>query len=163
MNLLEEVGRELSGIDQLRAMLATGRAFGLCETLDIRLVEVDDGRIVVEATPDVYVYNPAGVAHGGFAAALLDSCCGYAVLSQMAPGQRFTTLELKVAYHRPITRDTGVVTAEGRIVTRGRRAAFAEGWVRDASGKLHATATSSLLVMSGEAENAPRDTRRPGS
>ncbi|MBB4634394.1 PaaI family thioesterase [Longimicrobium terrae] len=149
MTLIDQIGRHLSGIEQLRIMLSTGRRAGLTDTLDIRLVEVDDGRIVMEATPDLYVYNPAGVAHGGFAAAILDSCCGYAVLSQMAPGQRFTTLELKVAYHRAITRDTGVVRAEGRIVTCGRRAAFAEGRLTDASGTLYASATSSLLVMSG--------------
>jgi uncharacterized protein (TIGR00369 family) len=149
MNLLHEIGPHLPGIEQLRAMMDEDRRFGLNGTLDIRLVEVGDGRVVVEATPGVHVYNPAGVVHGGFAASMLDTTCGYAVLSRMAPGQRFTTLELKVAYHRAMTTKTGLVRAEGWTVTCGRRAAFAEARLTDASGTLYASATSSLLVISG--------------
>ncbi len=149
MNLLHEIGPHLTGIQQLRAMLDLDRRPGLGETLDIRLVEVDEGRVVLEATPGVHVYNPAGVVHGGFAASMLDFSCGYAVLSRMAAGQSFLTLELKVAYLRAMTKETGLVRAEGRTVTCGRRAAFTEARLTDASGKLYASATSSLLVMPG--------------
>jgi len=149
MNLLHEIGAHLAGIDQLRAMMDEDRRFGLGQMLDIRLVEVDDGRVVLEARPGVRVYNPAGVVHGGFAASMLDTSCGYAVLSRMAPGQSFLTLELKVAYHRAMTEETGLVRAEGRTVAFGRRAAFTEARLTDASGKLYASATSTLLVMPG--------------
>jgi uncharacterized protein (TIGR00369 family) len=63
-------------------------------------------------------------------------------------GQSYTTLELKVAYHKAITVETGPVRAEGKILSLGRRAAFAEARLTDAAGRLHAWATSSLLVMS---------------
>ncbi|MCR5879746.1 PaaI family thioesterase [Phenylobacterium sp. J367] len=56
-------------------------------------------------------------------------------------------MELKVAYHRPLTKDTGPVQAEGRVIQLGRRAAFAEGRLTDAAGKVYATATSTLLVF----------------
>ena len=62
-------------------------------------------------------------------------------------GQGFTTLELKVAYHRAMTKDTGPVQAEGWVISLGRRAAFAEGRIIDAEGRLYATATSTLLVF----------------
>jgi acyl-coenzyme A thioesterase PaaI-like protein len=39
------------------------------------------------------------------------------------------------------------VRAEGRVITLGRRAAFAEATLKDARGKLHASATSTLLVF----------------
>jgi len=45
---------------------------GIGETLNIRLIEVNDGRVVFEATPDIHVYNPLGTVHGGFAATMLD-------------------------------------------------------------------------------------------
>ena len=57
------------------------------------------------------------------------------------------TLELKVAYHKGMTDKTGPVRAEGRVITIGRRAAFSEATLKDADGKLYATATSTLLVF----------------
>ena len=61
--------------------------------------------------------------------------------------QSYTTLELKVAYHRPLTADTGRIRAEGRVLQLGRRAGFAEGRLTDAKGRLDATATSTFLVF----------------
>lgn len=66
----------------------------------------------------------------------------------MAPGQTCTTLELKVAYHKAMTTETGPARADGRIVSIGRRAAFTEARLTDIAGKLYASATSSLIVMS---------------
>ena len=147
MNLLHEIGAHLSGLEQLRVMMESDRRPGIGETLNIRLIEVDDGRVVFEATPDIHVYNPLGTVHGGFAATMLDFACGYAVLSKMLPGQSFSTLEIKVAYHKPMTKDTGPVRAEGKIITFGRRAAFTEATLTDMDGRLYASATSSLIVL----------------
>ena len=148
MNLLHEIGAHLSGFEQLRVMMESDRRPGIGETLNIRLIEVDDGRVVFEATPDIHVYNPLGTVHGGFAATMLDFACGYAVLSKMLPGQSFSTLEIKVAYHKPMTKDTGPVRAEGKIITFGRRAAFTEATLTDLDGRLYASATSSLIILS---------------
>jgi acyl-coenzyme A thioesterase PaaI-like protein len=46
-----------------------------------------------------------------------------------------------------MTAKTGIVRAEGRIMSFGRRAAFAEAKLTDAQGRLLASATSSLLVI----------------
>jgi len=88
-----------------------------------------------------------GIVHGGYSATLLDSACGIATHSKLAPGQSYTTLELKVANHRAMSSDTGVVRAEGRITSCGRRVAFAEAKLTDAAGRLMASATSTLLVI----------------
>ena len=138
---------QMSGIEILRAMVAAQAGAPIARTLGFTLTEIDDGRVVFEGTPTRSVYNPIGSVHGGYAATLLDSACGCAVHSKLAPGWAYTTLELKVAYHRAMTVDTGPVRAEGRVVTMGRRAAFTEATLTDAAGKLYATATSSLLVM----------------
>lgn len=148
LNLLNEIGPHLSGMEQLKTMLDADRRPGIGETLDIRLTEIDDGRVVLEATPDVHLYNPIGTVHGGFTATMLDFACGYAVMSQMQPSQSFSTMELKVGYHKPVTKDTGLVRAEGRVVSLGRRAAFTEARITDQDGKLYASATSTLIVIS---------------
>jgi uncharacterized protein (TIGR00369 family) len=147
MSLIEEVGTGLDGLSQLRALIASGRRPGIAVALHFNLVEVEAGRAVFAGTPGEHAYNPIGSVHGGYAATLLDSACGCAVHSRLTATQAYTTLELKVAYHKPITRDTGLLRAEGQVVSMGRRAAFAEATLVDAEGRLYASATSTLLVI----------------
>lgn len=135
------------GLQQVRDLLARGAQPPIGRTLDFSLVEVERGRAVFEGTPDERHYNPMGGVHGGYAATLLDSACGIAVHSMLKPDQGFTTLELKVSYLRGMNDTTGPVRAEGRVVNIGRRVAFAEADIRDADGRLMATATSTLLVL----------------
>lgn len=141
---------QLSGLEQLRAAFDPDRperAPGIGRTMGFTVIEIEEGRVVFGGTPDENVYNPIGTVHGGYAATLLDSAVGCAVHSVLKAGQGYTTLELKVAYHRAMTKDTGPVRAEGRVVQAGRRAAFAEGRLVDEQGRLYATATSTLLVF----------------
>ncbi|HEX2589961.1 MAG TPA: PaaI family thioesterase [Rhizomicrobium sp.] len=143
--------RDLAGIDQLRAVFAGKTAWkGIGATLDFKAVQIEEGFVVFEGQPTEAVYNPIGTVHGGYAATLLDSAVGCAVHSMLKPGQGYTTMELKVAYHRAMTTESGPVRAEGRVTSLGRRAAFAEGKLFDAKGRLCASATSTLLVFSAE-------------
>jgi uncharacterized protein (TIGR00369 family) len=147
MNDARDGVTRVSGLEQLRALIAAGRRPGITDSLDFNLVEVEDGRAVFEGVPGLHAYNPIGSVHGGYAATLLDSACGCAVHSKLAPEQGYTTLELKVAYHKALTTETGLVRAVGRVISMGRRAAFAEATLSDESGQLYASATSTLLVM----------------
>lgn len=147
MKLVDEVAAGQDGLAQLRALIASGRRPGIAQALDFDFTEVDAGRAVFTGTPGEHAYNPIGTVHGGYAATLLDSACGCAVHSRLGATQAYTTLELKVAYHKAITRDTGPLRAEGTVLTVGRRAAFAEARLIDAHGRLYASATSTLLVF----------------
>lgn len=146
MNLLEQPGAA-SGLEQLRGWLASGQQPAIGETLKFSLVEVSEGRAVFAATPGAHAYNPIGSVHGGYAATLLDSACGCAVHSALSSEQGYTTLELKIAYHRALSAGTGLVRAEGKVVSIGKRVAFAEARITDEAGRLYASATSTLLVF----------------
>ncbi len=141
---------QMSGLEQLRTLLQGGRQPSIGVTLQFSGVEFEEGFAAFEGVPGEHAYNPIGTVHGGYAATLLDSACGCAVHSKLTADQTYTTLELKVAYHKPITKMTGKVRAEGRVLSLGRRAAFAEAKLTDGSGRLLASATSSLLVMTPE-------------
>ena len=147
MSLIEEVGPGLDGLSQLRALIAAGQKPGIAHSLHFDLVEVDRGRAVFAGTPGDHAYNPLGTVHGGYAATLLDSACGCAVHSMLTEIQAYTTLELKVAFHKAISRETGLVRAEGSVVSFGRRTAFAEAKLVDTQGRLYASATSTLLIF----------------
>lgn len=137
-----------SGLDTLRDILE-GRLpdIAMAQSLNYRLHTVEEGRVVFQGTPDARFLNPMGTVHGGWAATLLDSCVACAVHSTLKPGQAYTTLELKVAYHRALTAEVGPVLAEGKVLSVGRRAGFAEGRLTDAQGRLYASATSTCIVM----------------
>ena len=147
MNLVAQLPPGLTGLEQLRELIAMGGRPPIGETLDFVLVDAGEGFAAFEATPSLRAYNPLGTVHGGYAATLLDSACGCAAHSRLTPSQGYTTLELKVAYHKAITQATGRLRAEGRVLSIGRRAAFTEGTLRDADGRLYASATSTLLVF----------------
>jgi acyl-coenzyme A thioesterase PaaI-like protein len=49
-----------------------------------------------------------------------------------------------------LTEDSGTVRATGRVVSVGRRVAFAEATLHDGAGRLCATASSTLLVFDVE-------------
>ncbi|MEO3936415.1 PaaI family thioesterase [Dermatophilaceae bacterium Soc4.6] len=88
-----------------------------------------------------------GIVHGGLVCTLLDSVVGCAVHSTLPLGLGYTCLELKVSYLAAVHAHSGELTATGRVLKPGKRVAFADGEVRDAAGKLIATATSTLLVF----------------
>lgn len=148
MNMTSGLAAEgADGLLQLQALIDSGKRPPIAELLGFRLVSVERGRAIFEGEPNLDVYNPIGSVHGGYAATLLDSACGCAAHSQLSATQAYTTLELKVAYHRGMTSETGLVRATGVILSQGRRAAFAEAKLTDATGKLLASATSTLLVF----------------
>lgn len=144
---VDQTGAGLDGLAQLRALLASGRKPGILVSLDFDFVEAEEGLAVFAGTPGPHAYNPIGTVHGGYAATLLDSACGCAVHSRLSAEQAYTTLELKVAYHKAITRHSGRLRAEGRVLSFGQRVAYAEAKLTDAEGRLLASATSTLLVF----------------
>jgi uncharacterized protein (TIGR00369 family) len=147
MDVINDNAAGLSGLAQLRALMSKGAKAPIGETMGFTLIEIDEGLAVFEGNPGRSVYNPIGSVHGGYAATLLDSACGCAVHSRLSPRQGYTTLELKIAYHRALSDTSGPVRAEGRVLSIGRRTAFAEGKLLDAQGRLCASATSTLLVF----------------
>jgi uncharacterized protein (TIGR00369 family) len=151
MSLVNELGAGLDGLAQLRALMASGRRPGILVSLDFSLVEVEPGMAVFAGIPGEHAYNPIGSIHGGYAATLLDSACGCAAHTRLSATQGYTTLELKVSYHKAMTRDTGLVRAVGNVVSIGRRVAFSEATLTDAAGRLYASATSTLLVFERDA------------
>jgi len=147
MDVLRNNPTQLSGLEQLRGLVAAGTPPPMMRTLSFAPTMVEPGKVVFEGSPGPETLNPIGSVHGGYAATLLDSACGAAVHTRLGAHQGFTTLELKVAYHHALTPASGPVKAEGVVVSMGARVAFAEAKLTDARGRVCASATSTLLVF----------------
>jgi len=119
----------------------------IAQTLGYDITRAESGRVVITAEPDDTLLNPAGTIHGGFSATLLDSCMGLAILSTLDKGIGQTTLEFKISLARPITTETGLIRAEGVVLSRGRRVGTAEGRITDTQGRLLAHGTTTCLIF----------------
>lgn len=138
----------LTGLEFFKKMVAgTIPPPPMVSLLGLRLVEAEEGRVVFAGTAGEQFYNGWGVAHGGFAATMLDSALGCAINTLMPAGRTFTTLELKVNYTRPLTREAGELRCEARVVHLGSRTATSEGRIVDARGKLYAHGTTTCIVI----------------
>ncbi len=141
----------MSGLEFFQKMLAGEyQPPPMLQLLGIRLVEVEYGRVVFAATVEDRFYNGTGVAHGGFAATLLDTALGCAINTTTPPGRRFTTLELKVNLTRGLTTDAGLVRCEGKVIHVGRTTAVSEGRIVDANGKLYGHGTTTCIAIDTE-------------
>jgi uncharacterized protein (TIGR00369 family) len=119
----------------------------IAQLMGFTLVEVAPGLAVFECTPDESVYNPIGVVHGRLVCTLTDSAAGCAVQSSLEAGVAYTSIDINVTYLRPVTKDSGLIRATGRLTKPGRKVAYATVEVTDGAGKMLAQATSSCLIM----------------
>lgn len=110
--------------------------------------EHGNGRALVTLHAGPQHTNPMGTLHGGILCDIADAAMGIAFASTLAPGESFTTVELKINFLRPVRE--AKLRAEGKVVHRGRTIGYAECDVVDENGKLVAKSNSTCLVLRGE-------------
>lgn len=139
---------ERSGLEELRA-IAKGELPrpAVTELVPMEPVRLDRGLVAFAYTPREREYNPMGSVHGGVVTMLLDTAMGCSVQSTLEPGARYTTVELKTSFVRPVTVDAGPLRVEGQVMHAGRRSALAEAKLVDAEGRLFAYGTSTCMLF----------------
>lgn len=140
--------KQMSGLEFVQGLAAGTLPLNtIAQTLGYDVVAAENGRVVIALVPTGAHLNPAGTVHGGLTATLLDSCMGLAVQSTLDKGIGQTTIEFKISLLRPITPETGRITAEGKVLNCGRRIGTADGRVTDAQGRLLAHGTTTCLIF----------------
>jgi len=156
-----EARQTLGGLALFRKMIAGDVPRPpMTSLLNLRLLEADEGHVVFGAVPARAHYNGMGIVHGGLAAALLDSALGCAVNTLAPAGKIFTTLEMKINFTRPLTREVGPVRCHASVLHMGRRVATAEGRVVDASGTLYAHGTATCILFQARSSTGLNDAKR---
>jgi uncharacterized protein (TIGR00369 family) len=140
------------GMSFLKGML-NGRHPGTpySNTMDVDLVEVEEGRIVFVGTPSALYLNPIDTIHGGWAATILDGAMAHCVHSTLKAGEGYTTLEMKINFVRPVLLSTGAVRCESKLIHRGSRTATSEGHLFDGRGKLLAHGSETCMIFAADA------------
>jgi acyl-CoA thioesterase len=86
-----------------------------------------------------------GVVHGGAVASLIDTASAFAVVTQLEPNERVTTIDLTIHYLRPVT--VGRMTATARTVRAGRRLFVLSVEVMDDQQRMVATAVTTYIKL----------------
>lgn len=111
----------------------------------VRIVEMNpEGRATLEYMAGPEVCHSGGVVQGGFVTGWIDAAMAHAAIAMNGHGVTPMTLELKVSFFAPVR--PGLVIAEGWVERNGRKTAFYEGCLKDASGKVLAKATTTMML-----------------
>lgn len=137
---------KMTGLEFLRKQMLGGDKTPMAETMNMRMVKVENGMVEIEAIPAAKFYNPMMRIHGGFTATLMDSALGCAVSSTLPVGTGVGTVQLSVNFVRKIEVATGPLIATGQVIHRGRTMLTAEAKVADMSGVLYAHGTGTFMV-----------------
>ena len=104
---------------------------GLMATLGVELIAVERGRVDLALRYDDRFTQQHGFLHAGAVASVLDSACGYAAYTVMAPDASVLTVTYTINLLAPAAGQrftmTGQVLRAGRTLIVCRGQAFADG------------------------------------
>jgi uncharacterized protein (TIGR00369 family) len=119
-------GKGSTLVDQIRKRL---KKSGTVKQLGFTLAEADPGRVVLKMRVKPHHKQVHGVVHGGVLAALADTAGGMATHTTGPDTPRSATIEMKINFLEAV--DRGEITAEARVVRRGRHIAVVDCDIRD--------------------------------
>lgn len=122
--------------------------FPIGDLLGFKVTKVEDGQAVVEFQASSDHANPMGTLHGGVLCDIADAAMGVVYAHTLAPGESFTTLELKINFLKPVWNDKLKATA--KIIKKGQTVSLLESEVFNEAGQLVAYVTSTVMTLRGE-------------
>jgi acyl-CoA thioesterase len=111
------------------------------QLMGIDIIAYNDGKAILgmDVRPDML--NGEGWMQGGIFTALCDEAMALALYTVLEDDNIIATISETTSFLRGVQR--GRIIAQGRVIKKGRRVAFAEGDVREAEGN------GALLSLSG--------------
>ena len=132
--------------DKVYSAWKTGEAASpAIKTLGMKLLQLSEGRSVLEMNVDEHLHNLSGTMHGGMIADIADAAMGIAIATTISPDEDFTTMEMKISFFRPHIK--GPLRAEGVVAKRGRRVAFTEAVLTNGEKQIVAKANGTWLFL----------------
>jgi uncharacterized protein (TIGR00369 family) len=107
-------------------------------------IDVEDGWVKIGYDLGEPHFNRFGALHGGAIACVMDDVLAVAAGFIAQWGEIAPTLEMKVSYLSQGA--AGRHTAEAKVLKRGRTINFLEASLRNATGKIVATATATIMI-----------------
>lgn len=113
--------------------------------LGMEVAELAGGYARLTVPPDPRLNSILGALHGGVLSSLCDSAVAMALFTVIEPDARPVTLELNINYLRPVLGSP--ISAEARILSRGRTIAVGDVEITDGPGRLIARSRATYMVL----------------
>ena len=112
---------------------------------DIRIDEMRPGfaRLILPFNTE-YTHG-LRVIQGGIITAVADAAVAHAIMPMLDAGQVCTTVELKINFLAPVTREDMV--AEARVIKKGRQIVLGEADVKSPEGRHFARALATYMII----------------
>lgn len=138
----------LSGLELMQSFLKRGGpAPPISHLMGIMPTVMEHGDVTFTMPATRWLLNPTGYIQGGVLATLSDAPLGCAVHTALPPATPYTTSELSMTFIRPVTEDSGLLSARGRLIHVGRSMGLSEVAVTDGKDRLVAHGTSRCFVF----------------
>jgi acyl-CoA thioesterase len=119
--------------------------------MGIDVVSVEPGKAVLRMQVRPDMHNGVGWLQGGMLAALADEAMALALYPLLTKHEGIATISESTSFIRGVK--DGFIVAEGRVIRKGRRVAFAEGEVFvDDSDKAMLSRTSAAFAVTASKE-----------
>ena len=115
----------------------------------VKPVAVEEGSITWTMPASPWLCSPTGFVEGGFLVYLADSAITTASHTLVPGGVACAAIDVTVKFIRPAPPDGRLLTAVGRVVNHGKSLSVATAEIRNADGKLVATALGSSMLLPG--------------
>jgi acyl-CoA thioesterase len=116
------------------------------QLLDIEALDLAHGYARVRMTAGEKLLQFQGMVHGGAVYSMADAAVAIATLTTCGPEEHAVTIEGKINYVAPVPAG-GKVTAEARLVHRGRQTALGDVEVKGDDGRLVAKGLITYMVV----------------
>jgi uncharacterized protein (TIGR00369 family) len=143
MNLDQQLLRQYQSGEKLPVSIKTS---SLAEALETRVEKIEAiGRIELSFAVGEQFVQAENVVHGGAVATMLDFAMAYVALLAIPDGLSVATISMSISCIRSAR--SGYYRAIAEIERCGKTVVFARARLLDREGKVVATATSSLAIV----------------
>ena len=134
----------ISYLEKIKSEGSRANPFFCLMGIDVVSVEAGKAVLRMDVRPDMC--NGVGWLQGGIFTALADEAMALALYPALSPHEGIATISESTSFIRGV--QDGAVLAEGRVIRKGRRVAFAEGEVRtDDTEKTIVSRTSAAFAV----------------
>ena len=136
-------------VEELKKLIGkeiTDTPSGVGRFLKGKLLEVDEGNLVVEFTVREEMTNPLKILHGGAMSLIIDETIG-AMVYTLPTDHHYVSVNLDVAFIGS-ARLNEKIKVHAKMITRGRNFIHTECLVYNAKGRLIGKAQSGLIATS---------------
>jgi acyl-CoA thioesterase len=115
------------------------------EHFNVRVEKMEPGfaRLVLPFSQE-YTHS-LKVVQGGVITTIADAAVAHAIMPMLEPGQSCTTVEIKINFLAPVTREDMI--GEARVIKKGRQIILGEADVKSPEGKHFARALTTYMIV----------------